>query len=143
MKLLVNHLPYQRAASLYIRFSVFVIERNIKMEEEFDDNDEQDTIYAVLYDGEQPVSTGRFLPETQTEARLTRIATLKGYRGNGYGTKIIIALENYAKENGYHYLTIHAELTAKDFYQTLGYQATGNIYMEDGEACQTLEKYLI
>lgn len=119
MKLLVNHLPYQRAASLYIRFSVFVIERNIKMEEEFDDNNEQDTIYAVLYDGKQPVSTGRFLPETQTEARLTRIATLKGYRGNGYGTKIIIALENYAKENGYHYLTIHAELTAKDFYQTL------------------------
>lgn len=108
MKLLVNHLPYQRAASLYIRFSVFVIERNIKMEEEFDDNDEQDTIYAVLYDGKQPVSTGRFLPETQTEARLTRIAALKGYRGNGYGTKIIIALENYAKENGYHYLTIHA-----------------------------------
>jgi len=137
MKLLVNHLPYQRAASLYIRFSVFVIERNIKMEEEFDDNDEQDTIYAVLYDGKQPVSTGRFLPETQTEARLTRIATLKGYRGNGYGTKIIIALD------GYHYLTIHAELTAKDFYQTLGYQATGDIYMEDGEACQTLEKYLI
>lgn len=51
MKPLVNHLPYQRAASLYIRFSVFVIERNIKMKEEFDDNDEQDTIYAVLYDG--------------------------------------------------------------------------------------------
>ncbi|MDY4760756.1 GNAT family N-acetyltransferase [Streptococcus thoraltensis] len=142
MQVIVSQLPYQRAASLYIRFCVFVIERNIKMEEEFDENDEQGTVYAVLYDGKKPISTGRFLPETQKKARLTRIATLKDYRGKGYGTKIITALENYAKENGYQQLVIHAELTAKLFYQRLGYKAFGDSYIEDGEACQSLEKRL-
>ncbi|MGT2833724.1 GNAT family N-acetyltransferase [Streptococcus halotolerans] len=142
MSVIVNQLPYQRAASLYIRFCVFVLERQISMEEEFDDNDEQGTVYAVLYDGKQPVATGRFLPETQTKARLTRIATLKEYRGKGHGTTIITALEQYAKEQGYHHLVIHAELTAKPFYQKLGYQAFGDCYIEDGEPCQSLEKQL-
>lgn len=140
VKLIVGNQAFQRAASLYIRFSVFVLERKIKMEDEFDANDKCKTIYALLYDGDLPVSTGRFLPETADQARLTRIATLKDYRGKGYGAQVIQALENYARAEGYKKLVIHAELTAKSFYESIGYQPFGPEYEEDGEPCQSLMK---
>ncbi|SUN46707.1 histone acetyltransferase HPA2-like protein [Streptococcus dysgalactiae] len=89
VKVIVGQEPFQRAASLYLRFCVFVLERNIAMVDEFDANDEKGTVYAVVYDDDQPVSTGRFLAETKTEARLTRIATLADYRGQGYGAKVM------------------------------------------------------
>lgn len=57
---------FQRAASLYIRFHVFVLERGIDMADEFDSHDEKGTVYAVAYDGKQPVSTGRFLLSLKT-----------------------------------------------------------------------------
>ncbi|VHF28198.1 histone acetyl transferase HPA2 and related acetyl transferase S [Streptococcus pyogenes] len=89
VKVIVGQEPFQRAASLYLRFCVFVLERNIAMADEFDAHDEKGTVYAVVYDDDQPVSTGRFLAETKTEARLTRIVTLADYRGQGYGAKVI------------------------------------------------------
>ena len=138
----VGSQPYQRAASLFIRYSVFVLEKDIKMEDEFDNNDENGTIYSVLYEDDLPVSTGRFLAETDSEARLTRIATLPNYRGKGYGAHVIHSLEKYAVEKGFERLVIHSELTAKSFYESIGYQAFGDIYIEDGEKCQSLQKQI-
>ena len=134
---------FQRAASLYIRFHVFVLERGIDMADEFDSHDGKGTVYAVAYDGKQPVSIGRFLPESRDVARLTRIVTLQDYRGHGYGAQVIAALENYAKTAGYQTLVIHSELSAKTFYESVGYHPVGSIYIEDGVRCQSLEKQLI
>ncbi|VHC75875.1 acetyltransferase [Streptococcus pyogenes] len=110
------------------------------MADKFDANDETRTVYAVVYDDEQPVSTGRFLAETKTEARLTRIVTLADYCGCGYGAKVTEALETYTRREGFYQLTIHSELTAQTFYESLGYQAYGPKYLEDGEYCQSLVK---
>ncbi|HGO1053603.1 TPA: GNAT family N-acetyltransferase, partial [Streptococcus pyogenes] len=85
------------------------------MTDKFDANDETRTVYAVVYDDDQPVSTGRFLAETKTEARLTRIVTLADYRGQGYGAKVTEALETYTRREGFYQLTIHSELTAQTF----------------------------
>ncbi len=37
-----------RAASSYIRLQVFVLERSLALSDEFDQNDQPDTIYSVL-----------------------------------------------------------------------------------------------
>ncbi|MGT2757474.1 GNAT family N-acetyltransferase [Streptococcus ovuberis] len=142
VKTIVGSAPFQRAASLYIRFQVFVLDKKIAMTDEFDENDEAGTTYAVVYDHNQPLATGRFLPETDTCARLTRIATLASYRGQGYGTLVIKALENHARREGFKELVIHSELMAKSFYEGLGYVAFGPRYLEDGEPCQSLKKQL-
>ncbi|WP_369911874.1 GNAT family N-acetyltransferase [Streptococcus merionis] len=134
--------PYLRAASLFIRYTVFVLEKGIAAEDEFDQNDEKGTIYAVLYRDQMPVSTARFLPQSEKQARLTRVATLKDERSKGYGAQIIQALEQYARDEGFEHLVIHSELTARAFYEKIGYKPFGSIYEEDGEPCQSLEKYL-
>lgn len=134
--------PWQRAASCYVRFNVFVLERRINMVDEFDHLDTPDRLYAVLYVGKEPVATGRFVRESGQTARLTRIATLAKYRGKHYGRQVIKALENHARQEGITTLYIHSELTAKTFYEELGYKPCSEVYEEDGELCQSLSKSL-
>lgn len=44
-----------RAASSYIRLQVFVLERSLALSDEFDQKDQSDTIYSVLFDEALPV----------------------------------------------------------------------------------------
>lgn len=142
MKIITGNQDFQRAASCFIRMSVFVLERTIPIEEEFDEHDLPETVYTVVYDGKLPVSTGRYIQENPTTARLTRIATLKEYRGQQLGSQVIQALENYALTQDIQKCIIHAEMSALPFYKKLGYVPISDIYEEDGVPCQTLEKQL-
>ncbi|QIL47872.1 GNAT family N-acetyltransferase [Vagococcus hydrophili] len=140
MELIINNAPWQRAAALYVRMCVFVLERGISLADEFDDADIDGTVYAVIYDQALPIATGRLLKEDDTLCRFTRIATLKEYRGQQRGAKIIHALEQYAISQNFKKAQIHSELTAKVFYEKQGYIAVSEVYDEDGVPCQTLEK---
>ena len=89
-----------------------------------------------------PVATGRIFIEDEKTIRPTRIATLKEYRKQNLGAKIMTAIEDYGIANGYVRSLVHAEQTAVGFYQKLGYTICSDIYYEDGVACQSLEKNL-
>ncbi|BCP60059.1 GNAT family N-acetyltransferase [Streptococcus parasuis] len=143
VELVIGSEPWHRACSMYVRYRVFVMEKSIAREDEFDQYDEVGRVYANLLVHGEPVSTGRFLPTEFGTARLTRIATLAPHRGKGYAREIIQKLEEYAKNTNVLCINIHSELTAKTFYEMLGYQPTSEIYLEDGEWCQTLTKNLI
>ena len=54
-----------RAASSYIRLQVFVLERSLALSDEFDQKDQSDTIYSVLFEEALPVVTARFLQEDE------------------------------------------------------------------------------
>lgn len=143
MKIHIGNEPWQRAASFYVRMAVFVIERSITLKDEFDAYDTDEAVYSVLYDGDFPVATGRFMTIDATTCRLTRIATLKEYRGKQCGAQIILSLEEKAKAEGFKQSIIHSELTAVPFYKKQGYIEISEIYEEDGVPCQTLSKELI
>ena len=138
IKILTSHDNWQRAASCYIRLSVFVLERGITLQDEFDDADIDGTTYVVAYDDQLPVATGRYIQDSDSVARFTRIATLKSHRGQHLGRQI----KTLAYQNHITKILIHAELTAKSFYEELGYTASSDIYDEDGVPCQTLSKQL-
>ncbi|GAJ27090.1 acetyltransferase [Liquorilactobacillus sucicola DSM 21376 = JCM 15457] len=142
LRLEVGSADYLRAASCYIRMNVFVLERKLDIRDEFDQNDKEETIYSVLFDGTVPVATARFLPLTKNAARITRVATLKNYRGKQLGSKVIKGLERVAVVSGFKKILIHSELTAAGFYEKLGYVRTGTVYKEDGVSCTTLSKNL-
>ncbi|GAX06584.1 GNAT family acetyltransferase [Secundilactobacillus pentosiphilus] len=136
--------PWNHAAALYIRMTVFVLERTIKMQDEFDDNDETDRVYTVIYtDDGQPVATGRFQTIDKTTMRPGRIATIKDYRGQHLGAKVISTLEEYGRTHGYVKSVIHSEMTAKGFYERQGYQVSSEPYEEDGVPAITLTKQLL
>lgn len=142
MELKLGSENFQRAASCFIRMKVFVLERKIPLAEEFDGLDTSERVYAVIYDGELPVATGRIVIEDEKTIRPTRIATLKEYRKRNLGAKIMKAIEDYGVENGYSHSLVHAEQTALGFYQKLGYTICSDVYYEDGVPCQSLTKAL-
>ncbi|MEQ7194773.1 GNAT family N-acetyltransferase [Enterococcus avium] len=129
-----------RATSSYIRLQVFVLERSLALSDEFDQKDQSDTIYSVLFEEALPVATARFLQEDERVARIGRVATLKDYRGKQLGSRVVNSLEALAKEKQIERLLIHAEITAAGFYEGLGYCSVGKPYDEDGVPCITLEK---
>lgn len=143
MELSIKSTPYQRAAALYIRMSVFVLEKGISLQDEFDNFDTDETVYAVIYDQDFPISTARLLKEDHSTCRITRVATLKEYRGQQKGAEIIAGLEAYAMAHHYKKALIHSEVAAKGFYEKQGYTAISEIYKEDGVPCQTLTKVLL
>lgn len=141
MKLVIGSDPYLRAAAAYIRYQVFVMERDIAAPEEFDANDLPDTVYAVMFDGDEPVSTARYLYDDKEGARITRVATLNAYRGQQLGSQVIAEMEQYILADGHPHIIIHSEMDALPFYQKCGYAPFTEIYYEDGVPCQSVEKH--
>ncbi|WYJ77297.1 hypothetical protein DOK78_001935 [Enterococcus sp. DIV2402] len=81
-----------------------------------------------------------FLKESTEIMRIGRVATLKEYRGQQCGKKVLQSLENLAVSQNYKKILIHAEITAARFYEKLGYIQIGDIYEEDQILCITLFK---
>lgn len=140
-KLLIGSEAYLQAASHYLRYDVFVLEKGIAKAVEFAEKEDASTIYCVLFQGERPVATARLL-HSKT-ARIGRVATSKQHRKMGYGRLVVQALERYASELGYKEVELHAELTAVPFYKKMAYQPVGTVYQEDGIPCQTMKKRII
>ncbi len=81
-KLLIELLSWEeaRAHASPIRFAVFVEEQGVPREIELDEHDPV-SIHVVAFDDQQPVATGRLLPD----GHIGRMAVLKDWRGRGIG----------------------------------------------------------
>lgn len=142
MKLHIGNEIWNKASAFFVRFSVFVLERGMELVEEFDEQDSLDIDYAVIYDVEKPVSTGRYeLLDTET-IRIGRIATLKEYRGQKLGRTIIFALEDIGRQKNCTKASIHSEQTAASFYEELNYKIVSDTFYENNVPCVLLEKQL-
>lgn len=116
----------------YIRTVVFIGEQKVSYEEEMDGTD-ADAIHLVAYEDGKLVSTGRIL-NTDGQFFLGRIATLKEYRKKGYGDLIVRMLIRKAFSMGAEKQYIHAQVSARGFYEKLGFEAYGGVYDEAGIA---------
>ena len=103
-----------------LRQRVFVAEQGVPEEMEIDEY-EAHCIHFVLY-----------TDHVAGVMKLQRMAVEKAYRGADYGRVIMEAAENFAKEQGYHKITLGAQVTAVGFYERLGYQKTGAPFMDAG-----------
>ncbi|WP_067618705.1 GNAT family N-acetyltransferase [Alicyclobacillus acidiphilus] len=109
---------------LRIRKEVFVDEQNVPIAEEIDDQDVVGVgnhLYLVD-DADTPVATARFKPYDHQTAKIQRVAVRADYRGQGFGRKVMEAVEAMAADRGYAYAVLDAQCHAEGFYQGLGYQ---------------------
>lgn len=128
--------------ALKIRNQVFVKEQGVPLDREID-NYEAYTIHFILYlDTETPMATLRLLPLEDGKIKVQRMAVLKEFRKKGLGKVIMEAAETFANEHDYQQLVLGAQLTARDFYQRLGYQAEGDIFLDAGIEHVTMTKTL-
>ncbi len=112
-----------------IREKVFMEEQGFI--NEFDKYDEIST-HIVMYKGQIAIGTSRFYLDYQGDIHLGRIAVLKSERGHHYGDDLMrysiqLIKEQYPK----HLIIISAQIQAKEFYEKLGFKATGTEYLDE------------
>lgn len=110
-----------------IRQAVFVDEQGFK--NEFDDIDS--TAYqGILTENGSPVAVGRLFTENG-EYHIGRIAVMKPYRGKGLGREVVELLESKISELGGGTAVLSAQVRVKGFYETMGYTAFGEEYLDE------------
>lgn len=113
---------------VHIRTVVFVEEQ--KFEYEFDDID-NNCIFLVAYDKDEPIATCRYFPVGKDTYAIGRIAVMKEHRRKGLGRMIVEEAEHHVKEAGAMFATLSAQVRAKNFYEKLGYVCVGDTYYEE------------
>jgi predicted GNAT family N-acyltransferase len=129
-----------RTACHELRRQVFVDEQGVAAAEEWDGLDDACRHFLAL--DPEPVGTARLRLGPDGRAKAQRVAVLAAWRGRGVGRALMTALEQAARAAGCRQVTLSAQLTALDFYQRLGYRASGEVYLEAGIAHRAMSKTL-
>ncbi len=64
------------------------------------------------------------------DIRLRQMAVLSGLQGKGIGKVLMRFAENIARDKGFKKIVMHARDNAIGFYEKLGYEKEGDIFME-------------
>ncbi|WP_067831853.1 GNAT family N-acetyltransferase [Actinomadura kijaniata] len=118
-----------RRAAYDIRLRVFVAEQGVPEEIELDEHDAT-AAHFLAEAGGRPVGTARMLRRGGVGV-LGRLAVLPEGRGSGLGAALVRAVEEHARREGLAAVELHAQTSARGFYERLGYAAFGE---EDEEA---------
>jgi YbgC/YbaW family acyl-CoA thioester hydrolase len=115
-----------------IRTEVFVQEQRIPADLEWDEGDAV-AVHAVAYNRlGQAVATGRLLPASGGVSKVGRMAVHQVLRGCGWGEQVLRALAAQAQARGDRMIELHAQRTARSFYERLGFAAQGETFEEAG-----------
>lgn len=121
---------------IMIRGKVFVVEQNIDWALEMDEDDYRADLF-VLYDDDQPIGAARLVDD-----KVGRVAVLKTHRHKKAGTKLMHAVEAHAKRQGIKTLKLGAQTYIIPFYESLDYEAYGDIYLDADIEHRMMKKHL-
>ncbi len=117
----------------YIRRKVFIEEQGVSEEDEMLDGTDEGSIHLVVYDSNfGAVATGRFLIDENGNGVIGRVAVLKEHRKKRLGDLVMRQLIRKLFDAGKTKQYIHSQITAKGFYEKLGFVAFGQQYIEAG-----------
>lgn len=125
-------------AAFAVRHQVFVVEQAVPPELERDEFDAV-AVHLVALRGDEVVGTLRIVV-SGGNAKIGRMAVLAGHRKGGIGTWLMVRAAEVAQEMSVTDITLHAQLTAKEFYGKLGYCEEGDIFEEAGIAHISMRK---
>ncbi len=124
--------PSDREAAYALRREVFVVEQHVPEEIELDEHDPTaDHVVAVDEQG-RCVATGRLVRLDAHTGKVGRMAVAAPLRGRGAGAAVLAELERIARERGMWEIILHAQLTARGFYDRAGYVPEGSVFEEAG-----------
>ena len=121
---------------LQLRRVVFIDEQKVPEAEELDDLDPVCRHFLALPGKSSPLreamGTARILFLDDGTAKAQRVAVLRDYRKHGVGSALMFALEGEAARAGRQMLILSSQLTAVPFYERLGYEPYGDVFVDAG-----------
>jgi predicted GNAT family N-acyltransferase len=125
-----------------LRTRVFVEEQGVPPELEQDAADAT-AVHVLSRDTTgRVVATGRLLLRDGGTASIGRMAADPSVRGRGHGAAVLAELHRQAVLRGVAEVELHAQVTARGFYERAGYEARGDEYEEAGIAHVTMVRRL-
>tara|TARA_R110000868_G_scaffold218576_2_gene469132 strand:- start:62702 stop:63142 length:441 start_codon:yes stop_codon:yes gene_type:complete len=112
-----------------LRRDVFMGEQGVTEEEEFDGLDNTCTHYLASVAG-TVAGTVRLRTLEDGVQKIERLCVSKNYRGHGVGRKIMEKLLMDMKNNGTHTVHLYGQTHAVGFYQSFGFKAYGDEFMD-------------
>ncbi len=118
-------------ACLAIRFTVFVEEQSVPIEEERDHHDQSAIHILATFQG-TPVGTARIVV-VEDKGKIGRVAVLASHRGTGLGAKLIYACLNELRDQpNVTTAKLGSQTHALGFYEKLGFVAHGPEFDDAG-----------
>lgn len=126
--------PADREACFAIRVEVFVHEQGVPREVELDAHDAPGaaTAHLLALAGGRPVGAMRWRVAAPGKAKIERVAVLKAARGLGVGRLLMGEALREIAAAGLGSATLHAQASARAFYERLGFVAEGEPFEEEG-----------
>lgn len=122
----------------HVRETVFVLEQQVPLEEEWDELDPRCRHVIARDARHQPIGTGRLTPER----KIGRMAVLREWRGRGVGDALLLALMDEARALGWDSVSLNAQVQAQAFYARHGFEPYGERFMEAGIEHQAMRRAL-
>lgn len=134
----------ERDDAFTVRQSVFVDEQGVDQDLEYDEYDDPgaDATHFVAYAAGDPIGAARLrsagdvdLPSgsgDRSVGKVERVAVAADRRGDGWGRRLMDAVEAHAREVGFDRLTLHAQTHVRGFYERFEYEAHGEEFEEAG-----------
>ena len=113
-----------------VRRAVFVEEQGVSEADEYDGTDGS-CVHLVAYENDSPIATGRIMIMGE-DYIIGRVAVLKTHRGQQLGLGIMQALIEACCEMGGERQILHAQISARGFYEKLGFTPYGEAFDEAG-----------
>ncbi len=133
--------PEDRPEIAALRTRVFVDEQGVPPEIEQDDADSWAVHVLSRDDAGAVVATGRLLVRGSS-AGIGRMAADPAVRGRGHGAAVLAELHRQAVLRGVTEIELHAQVSARGFYERAGYTAVGEEYDEAGITHVTMRRPL-
>ena len=103
--------------------------------------EEEESLHLVALEKRQVIGCVLFHPETQDSGRLYQLAISQEYRGQGFGRKMVVALEKELIKRGVREVHLQANDEAINFYRSLGFRPS-DFSEHQAASIQTLSKRL-
>ena len=125
--------PDELYAILRLRNEVFAVEQNCVYPDT--DNKDQPAVHLMGWQDNNLVAYTRIIPAgiAYSEPSIGRVVTALSIRRSGIGRELMQrSLDLLFSLYGKQPVRIGAQLYLQDFYASLGFRPTGEIYLEDG-----------
>lgn len=125
-----------------LRSETFVTEQKITLPE-LDDTDLVASQVFLLNQAEtNALATCRVFKDEKLGWMFGRVAVNKASRGQHLGSRMMEAVQQFLVKKGARVVTCHAQMSAKPFYDSLGYKIIGEPFDEGGIEHVMMQKEL-
>jgi len=112
-----------------LRNRVLRIPLGLRLSEE-DVRDEDEQVHLVAMNGQGEVIGCVLIAFSGSTAKVRQLAIEGAYRGTGLGTELMKRAEQAIRARNIRTVTLHGRVTARSFFEKLGYTAVSDVFIE-------------